>query len=322
MFTPSLAINLRNKINTVFYEGRVEPRHTEFQHFYADVEDGQVYSSVTTKTSLLSRAFYKQMAADKAVDHIQSNLANLSKMEPEEIVEVFNYAREAHVHDLKKAGNWGTHGHDLVDKYMNMWIETGEKPVDIRAFIIDETSNEGICAGLSAVKFIDSYTMFPVVSEKKVLSKRYGYAGTLDSLWLIGEVYKGREGKLDCVHNWMEKGIDKIGCAKCNRQERLILTLCDWKTSNQIFGIGPMSKFDYALQVMAYDMAMYEMTRIRSRRQWIIRLDKQKPHFEVGVIADPKAAAKAFIAINEVSLFASRSQPPLEPLIKKNIITL
>ncbi len=321
MFTPSLAIELRTKINEVFYPDRVVPRHTDTQHFYQDVEDGQIYASVTTKTSLLSRSFYKQMAADKAVDHIQSVMMS-SDYNVDNIAETFAYAREAHVHDLKKAGTWGTHGHDLVDRYITAWIETGERPVDITAFKNEETSNEGVCAGLGAMQFFDTRTMFPIVSEKKVLSKKYGYAGTLDSLFLIGEVYKGRAGKASCEHNWMEKGKNKIACARCGRQEELVLTLCDWKTSNQIFGIGPMSKFDYALQVMAYDGALKEMTGIKCKRQWIIRLDKTKPHFEVGVIADPKAAHKAFIAINDVSNFARRTAPPLEPLNKKEVITL
>jgi hypothetical protein len=321
MFTPSLAIELRDRINLVFYDGRVVPRHTETQHFYQDVEDGQTYASVTTKTSLLSRAYYKQMAADKAVDHIQSVMMS-PDYNVDNIAETFAYAREAHVHDLRRAGTWGTHGHDLVDGYVKQWIETGVRPADITAFKTAETSNEGICAGLGAVQFFDTRTMFPIVSEKKVLSKKHGYAGTLDSLFLIGEVYKERVGNPNHEHVWMEKGKDKIACAYCGRQEQLIPTLCDWKTSNQIFGIGPMAKFDYALQVMAYDMALYEMTKVRCKRQWIIRLDKTKPFFEIGVIADPKSAAKAFLAINEVSAFARRTTPPLEPLNKKTVITL
>lgn len=322
MFVPSIALELREKINSVFYEGRVIPRHTETQHFYEDVTDNEIYASVTTKCALLSRDYYKQMAADKAVDHIVENIPRFSKMEPEEITEVFSYAREAHKHDLKRAGDFGTHGHDLVDRYVTEWIKTGSRPTDIKALVTPEISNEGVCAGLSAVKFFDEFTLFPIVSERKVLSKKHKYAGTLDSLFLVGEVYKGRVGEPRCNHWWFEKSGGKIKCDACKREEQLVLSLLDWKTSNQIFGVGSMSKFDYAMQVAAYSMAIKEMTKLTCKKHWIVRLDKKTPSYEIGVIADIKKAGKAFLAINEVSNYARSPQPPIEPLFKKQVITL
>jgi hypothetical protein len=321
MFVPQLAVQLRKKLNEVFYEGRVVPKHTETQHFYQDVEDGQIYASVTTKTSLLSRDYYKQLAADKAVDHIQSHVMQFSVMEPEQITEVFTYAREAHVHDLSRAGMWGTHGHDTVDKYVDRWITTGKRPESMTEFFGD-VSNEGKCAALSAEKFMHDYTLFPLASELKVISKKHAYAGTLDSLWLIGDVYKDRVGETNCEHDWFNKSKDRVACGLCGREEKLSVLLGDWKTSNYIFGVGTMSKFDYALQVMAYAIALKEMAGITCKKYWIVRLDKQSPHYEIGVITDPKRATKAFLAINEVSNFARSKTPPIEPLFKKQVITL
>lgn len=321
MFVPTLAQELREKIATVFYDGRVVPKHTDTQHYYEDVQDGEVYASVTTKTSLLSRDYYKQLAADKAVEHIQAHITRFSVMEPEQITEVFTYAREAHVHDLNRAGMWGTHGHDTVDKYVDMWIKTNVQPKDMTEFFGD-VSNEGKCAALSAEKFMHDHTMFPLASELKVISKKHKYAGTLDSLWLVGEVYKGRIGEPRCNHWWFEKGKDKIKCDSCKREEKLSVLLGDWKTSNYIFGVGTKSKFDYALQVMAYAIALKEMAGIPCKKHWIVRLDKQKPHYEIGVITNPKLAAKTFLAMNDVSNFARSSTPPIEPLFKKQIITL
>ncbi len=322
MFTPSLALEIRAKIDAVLYEGRVVPKHTEYQHFYQDTTDGETYASVTTKTSLLSREYYKQMAADKAVDHVQSAMIRFNSMEPEEITAVFTYAREAHKHDLNRAGMWGTHGHDIVDRYVSAWIATGEQPKDIRVFWNHDDSNEGKCASLAGEKFMHDYTMFPIASEKKVLSKKHRYAGTLDSLWLIGDVYKGKVGDVGCSHVWFEKGKDKISCEKCGRQEQLFLTLGDWKTSNQIFGHGAMGKYEYAMQVAAYDIALIEMTGIKCKKHWIIRLDKQHPVYEIGYITDIKQARNAFLCINMVSDFARSRVAPLEPLNKKQIITL
>ena len=108
MFTPTLALELREKINSVFYEGRVLSRHTATQHFYEDVVDGQVYSSVTTKTGILSRAQYKDIASGIAVDYIQSRMMNLANMSPEEIADMFSKARGEHHVVLQQAADHGT----------------------------------------------------------------------------------------------------------------------------------------------------------------------------------------------------------------------
>lgn len=322
MFEPTLAKETREKIEAVLYDGRVVPRHTANQHFYEDVTDKELYASVTTKTSLLSREYYKQLAADKAVDYIQEHAYKFQSMTPEEISGVFSYAREAHVHDLNKAGMWGTHGHDMVDRYVRTWIEDKKRPLEIRGFATAETSNEGICAALSAMKFFDDYTLFPIVSEKKLISKKYKYAGTLDSLWVVGEVYKNREGDRTCEHIWFEKGKRKITCVHCGRTEELSIMLGDWKTSNQIFGMGTKGKFDYAMQVSAYAQALKELAKVHVQEHWIVRLDKQRPHYEVGFITDVKEATKAFVAINTVSDFARSPVMPITPLVQKRIITL
>jgi hypothetical protein len=322
MFTPSIALEIREKINSVLYEGRVQPRHTEYQHFYEDTVDGEVYASVTTKTSLLSREYYKQMAADKAVDHVQTALIRFNTMEPEEITAVFTYAREAHKHDLNRAGEWGTHAHDIVDRYVSSWLRTGVQPQDIKEFWLPTDSNEGKCASLGGEMFMKSRTMFPIASEKYVISKKHKYAGTLDSLWLVGEVYKEREGEPRCNHWWYEKSGGKIKCDSCHREEELSLLLGDWKSSNQIFGHGSMGKYEYAMQVAAYDIAITELTGLKCKKHWIIRLDKQKPMYEVGYITDIKQARKAFICMNTVSDFARSRVAPLENLNGKTIITL
>lgn len=324
-FVPQLAIQLRKKIEEVFPDGRIAPRHTETQHFYEDTWDGEVYASVTTKTSLLSRDYYKQMAADKAVDLIKNHLLSHPNDWRDSIIEVLDEARVAHVHDLKRAGTWGTHGHDLVDKYVTSWINTGDRPANIKAFVTPEISNEGVCAGLSAVKFFDDHLMWPIASEKKIVSKNHKYAGTLDSLFLVAKTV--HEGDETCEHEWLDvfssDGVpDRIVCSRCRHIAKLNIVLCDWKTSNNIFGMGTMSKFDYALQVMAYAIALIELAEIECDDHWIIRLDKTSPKYEVGVIAEPKLAASAFLAMNEVSNFARATTPPINPLYQKEVIKI
>jgi hypothetical protein len=287
MKEPALAKEIRDKIDTVFYRGRVMPAHTAHEHFYQDTEDGSIYASVTTKTSLLGRKYYKQMAADKAVDHIQEGIEN-----GEELATVFAEARLRHKVDLEQAGTWGTHGHDMVDGYVSKWISDGVRPADIRGFATKDTSPQGVCAALGAMKFFDDYKMYPIVSEKKVISKKHKYGGTLDSLWLVK--VKGK---------WK-------------------LILGDYKTSNQIYGRGAMGKPDYGWQVMAYSKALEEMTGIKCNEHWIIRLDKNQPKYEIGYIANPRKSWRGFLAMNTISDEVRSKEDPILPLIKKERITL
>ena len=322
MFEPNIAKEIRKKIDAVFYDGRVVPAHTENEHFYKDSEDGEVYASVTTKTSLLSRKYYKQMAADKAVEYIQKFLLENNDPEPEEIGKAFANARYQHEADLNQAGIWGTHGHDLIDAYMQDWIKNSERPQDINTYADQSISPQGICAGLGALKFFDDYTLFPIASEKKVISKKHRYGGTLDSLWLVGEVWKERIGDSSCSHTWGNKG-EHVKCMKCGREEKLVLSLLDWKTSNQIFGYGSMGKYDYAMQVAAYAMALKEMAKVTCKSHWIVRFDKKEPKYEIGVIQDIKKAGEAFLAMNVVNDFARSHEAPILPLVvKKQRMTL
>ena len=314
MFEPTIAKKLREKVNSVFYEGRVIPCHTDTQHFYKDAEDGLVYASATTKTAMLSRDYYKVMAANKAVDVIESHLT-FNPYDEESMQEVYKRAREAHIVDLKQAGTFGTHGHDMVDRYVSEWIKTGIRPIDMKNFITPEISNEGVCVGLSAVKFFNDYTLFPIVSEKKVLSKKYHYAGTLDSLFVVGQVYKERTGNKDCNHDWYDRGNDRIHCGICEREEELQVGLLDWKSSNSI-----LHKHEYGIQIGFYAQALKEMCGIKTKINWIVRLDKKSPSYEIGYIHDIKAAINACIAMNSLSDYSYGKT--IEPLNQKTRITL
>lgn len=323
VFIPTLALELRAKVEAGIPEGRVVPEHTENEHWYKDTVDGEVYGSVTTKTSLLSRSYYKQMAADKAVDHLQAYLLN-NLFSPEGFAIACEEARKAHERDLNKAGMWGTHGHDLIDIYVSEWIKRGEKPTEpILSFAQPDISNEGKCVGLSAEKFFKDHILFPVASEKKVLSKKHKYAGTLDSLWLIGEEVKERrtvDGCTTCA--WEEKTKHRLKCTWCKREIKLEVLLGDWKSSNAIFGHGAMGKYEYSFQCSAYDIALREMTGVRPTKHWIVRLDKHKPYYEVGVISDIKRAGQLFLYMSQISDYARSNKPPITPLVEKTVIRL
>lgn len=316
MFVPSLAKNLRTAIATVFYDGRVVPRHTEYEHFYEDTVDGQIYASVTAKTGILDKVHLKQWAANKAVESLVEFIENNRDYEGFEFLKAIETAKNAHKYHLDQAASWGSAAHDIVDTYVGLWID-GNKPSSIKEVIPEGTAPESISAALGAEKFFNEYTCFPIVSEKKIVSKKYHYGGTLDGLYLIGEVYKDRKGDKDCEHEWWERGSDKIWCEKCNRTEELVLTLLDLKTSNLI-----MDKRDYGWQVACYGHTLTEMVGIKPKQYWILQILKNKPDYVIGVVSRPKDMYKEFLMANELHNRISDGGETVIPLKKKNIVKL
>jgi hypothetical protein len=316
MFEPTLAKNLRHAIMTVFYDGRVVPRHTEYEHFYEDTVDGQIYASVTAKTGILDKQHLKQWAANKAVESLVEFLETHSDYEPMELARAIEDAKYAHKKHLSQAADWGSAAHDLVDNYVSWWMN-GVKPKSMKEIAPADIAPESLCAALGAEKFFKDYTCFPIVSEKKILSKKYGYAGTLDGLYLIGQVYKEQDGDKTCDHDWWEKGEDKIWCEKCGRVEELVLTLLDLKTSNQI-----MDKRDYGWQVACYGKTLTEMVGIKPKQYWILQILKNKPDYVIGVVTRPNDMYKEFLMANEIHKKINDGGETVVPLKKKTIIKL
>jgi len=316
MFVPSLVTKLQQQLSTVFYDGRVVPRHTETEHFYEDTEDGSVYKSVTARTGILDKSHLKQWAANQAVESMLMFLASKSNYEPYELADASREARYAHTQRLEQASGWGTQAHDIVDNYIKLWI-AGQRPADIRSLVPEGTSGEAVSAVLGAEKFYNSHHLFPVASEKKIVSKKHKFGGTLDTLFLLGQADKKR-GEAKCKHQWIEKASGKkLHCVVCWREEKLELLLLDLKTSNSIY-----NQYTYANQVGGYGLALQEMAKIKPALHWILQVKKNRPDYEVAVIKDIKEAERGFLLMNELAQYLESLDAPLVPLKQKNIIKL
>lgn len=313
----TLQRELQAKINSVFYEGRVIPCHTQYEHFYKDKEDGEIYPSVTGVLSIIAKDYLKQWAVNRGVEYVRDWAINMPVINRIDLYEVLERSKTVHKDRLEQAAFWGSDGHNVVDKYVELWISKGKRPVDsILELAEKDISNEGKCAALGAERFFKKHTLFPIVSEKKILSKKHKIGGTLDSLWLIGETYKRREGDKDCEHEWLEQNNGDIVCCKCQRHEKLSLILIDLKTSNQITSI------DYALQVSAYSSILSEMCGIKAKIHWILQLNKNKPDYTIGVVEDVAKHAKAFL--NAQALFQHKKNEiePVKMLKQKTVVRL
>lgn len=298
--------------------GIVMPRHTRYGHFYEHVPTSQTFASVTTKSGILEGEHLKKWAANLAVQYIDKNWDIIT---PENKPEIYKGAVMAHVKDLEQAGDIGTQGHNVIERYLNAWINTKRRPQSITAFITG-TDTRLHAIARSAEQFCVDFNAVPIVSEMKVTSVKYGYGGTLDSLMMIGRVLEKGMTPLDgtrCVHFWGEKKsgrLDFMECMFCGRQVQHFFCLVDWKTSNSI------EKPEYAMQGSAYWQALYEMTGLKPEDIFVVRLDKDRLRYEVMRITDRRKAFGAFINTAKVYDWLNDGVSKLYPIEVKERITI
>lgn len=313
MFAPKLVYKLRKDISTVFYDGRIIPRHTEYEHFYEDTVDGEIYPSVTARTGIIEKKHLKQWAANQAVDSLLDFISNNPTPDPLDLAAASRKARDAHNQALNQASTWGTDAHDMVDNYVRLWI-AGEQPVDMAKLAGPTISGESISAALAAEQFFKDYTLFPIVSEKKLVSKKGKYGGTLDTLFLIAQK---EPNEPECMHSWKDGKTKSIKCEHCGTVRKLTLLLLDLKTSNQVIG-----NYSYANQVGAYSQALSEMVKIKPELHWILQVSKNRPKYDIAVVRDIKKETEGFNLMNKLAQYIEAIEDPLVPLKQKNIIKL
>jgi hypothetical protein len=234
-----------------------------------------------------------------------------------DLYDVLERSKTAHKNVLETASLWGLDGHNVVDKYVDLWVNLGKQPTcSILDLAEKDISLEGKCAALGAEKFFNKHTLFPIVSEKKILSKKHKIGGTLDSLWLIGEPHKRREGDKKCLHKWLEQNNGDIVCSQCSRHEKLTLILIDLKTSNQI------NTIEYAIQVATYSSILSEMCKVKAKTHWILQLNKNRPDYTIGVVEDISKHAKAFLDAYALFRHIKSDPEPVKMLKVKTVIKL
>lgn len=256
----------------------VVAEHTDDGHFYRYIPTGVLMNSVTARTGILDSPHLKQWVAKTTVDYISTHLEVITQENKEDH---FKAAQMAHRDIFLDAGAIGSVGHEAVDKYLKVWLDTGKQPEDIKVFC-DGSDYREFAIARSAELFCKDYNVIPIATELRVASPKYGYAGTMDGLMII-------DG---------------------------ILTLIDWKSSNSI------NKDGYALQTVAYWQAFKELTGIRPKRIWIVRLDKGSAKYEIVNVQDISKAFRIFINLSKVYNWLNNGTTKLYPLNQKNIIKL
>lgn len=277
--------------------------HSELGHFYRHIPTNQLFASVTTKCGILDAPHLKKWAARMGVEHMTNMiLSDPSLLHPSKIEIVQKAAILAHQGYFEEAGDIGTRGHGVVEAYLLDWMKNGRRPDDIRPYVVaaNEEDSRIYAIARSAELFCKDFRVIPIASEMFVCSLKHKTAGTMDSLMMVfRETHKGddtceNQMTFDNVpkqHDFLplsKSHPNKMKCLNCGLAGEYEFAIVDWKSSNAI------DKPEYAMQVAAYWQCLYEMTGLKAKRLYIVRLDKAKAKYEVRVLTNRVAAFKAF----------------------------
>lgn len=270
-------------------EGKIKAVHTMDKHMYR-LPSGTIVDSVTQR-NIIDKPHLIPWAVRLAIEFLEKDDRFLQLKGPtrDDLVKM---AQFIHRDNRDDAGTVGGKAHDCLEMWIKHWIATGERPGDIRQWLINKGHEDSRVwgsarAGEAVFKKYD--TAIPVACEILV-GIESGGAGTLDVLvW----VPSGQRNILN----------DELGH----------LELWDWKTSNQ------MDDF-YAMQTSAYRHFFQKMTGLKIAVVKIFKLDKESDRFHSYLVRFPNRAYAAFRRLSWVYDWRENDMKKL--LEDKNRVTL
>lgn len=155
------------------YNGDITLEFNETTHTYT-IDDKIIYG-VTSIVGVLDKPALIYWAVGKAIEFLQRALKPGMIIDEVNLPSLLEGAKTAHRKHLKDAGDIGTAVHEYLEKYLKAGINKEKLP--------ELPVNKNIRAGVKAViDWAKENNVKFLASERKIYSKKYGYAGTLDAL--------------------------------------------------------------------------------------------------------------------------------------------
>lgn len=254
----------------LFYNGEVCLHYEPRAHRYLLAKDGDLIPQegvtnvchVIDKSEALIPWACKQQAG-YLLNHAGVTLPDgnriLRSMTWQEFENLVLASKTAHKDALEDAGDVGHIAHAWIERYIKAVLYYGAASMQVQELLArfpadDRATN---CC-LAALDWMRNHNVRWLGTERKVYSRKYGYAGTMDGLCLVDS----------CSNHH---------CCKTPFWDRL--TISDWKTSNYLY-------VEHLYQTSAYMQAYNEETEYVNndaplvRDRWIIRLGKEDAEFD------------------------------------------
>jgi len=252
--------------------GKISAAHDEFGHHYR-LPSGKLVDSVTTKL-IIDKPHLIKWSIKKGFEWMEQE-NRWQRLNPTNREEFLQGTMIAYTQARDDAGDIGTKAHNVIETYLNIWMDTWTAPEDIKNLVPEGSDYRVYAACRSAENAFKKYEVFPVASELLVGSDKFNCAGTLDLLMV----------------NLSMPGFPE-------------LELWDHKTSNAV-------KDDYALQVSAYKKFFEDMSGLKISKCRIEHLSKSSDKFKLYNIPNIPQAFKAFKQIVGVYDWLNNRKPKL-----------
>lgn len=244
-------------------EQPIELRYDPVEHVYLLVtEDGQLdkQNGVTTVCKIIDKSNPLMSWACKMMSQkllrtapwlVKDSVGNYLAMTQAEVEKWVMDAKNAHEEKLEDAGAVGHMAHNWVESLIKFLLDP-EKPNPL-ANIPQNPQARQAC--VAATDWMIKHNVRWVATERKIYSRMWRYAGTLDGLCYVDSC-------------------DDPTCTGCRGKEfKDRLSVADWKTSNYLY-------MEYLFQTAAYEAAHEEEFDVDITDRWIIRLGKDDGEFE------------------------------------------
>ena len=251
-----------------FYDGTIELRFDTVKHVYLLVQSDGTLKEVDGVTSTCHIIDKSVVLLPWACKMMQQKLLNslipyLADENPEYVIKVVELedliakAKTAHKEKLEDAGEVGKYAHAWIEEYIKAKLDedhikyeqlTKDFPTDDRA--------QNAC--IATLDWIHRHNVRFIATERKVYSRKFQYAGTMDGL-----------AKVDSCNN-------PLCCPTAFKDH---LAIVDWKTSNYLFP-------EFIMQTASYEAAYEEEIGTDVQDRFIVRLGKDDAKFEVWHLTD------------------------------------
>ena len=178
------------------------PQHDSSGHWYLHTPTGKLLSSVTSRLGILSKPHLAKWQIKVAINWlcVEDRWKRLQNEHWKE--EMMTGAMLAPFDVRDDAGAVGTVAHNAIERYINEWIATGEKPLDIRTLAPVGCDPRSVASMRAVEAYFKKHEIEPIASELLVGDIKYS-AGTLDFLAIV-------DGKLTLIDFKTSNGIDPV----------------------------------------------------------------------------------------------------------------
>lgn len=158
------------------YKGKVELVFDSVKHTYE--ANGKIVFGVTSITGVLDKPALVYWAANMGAEWFEKNIPMGTVIDEISRSKIIEGIKTAFRKKSKEAADIGTAVHKYLEEYLNAGINKEPLP--------DMPHNENIRNAIKAfLEWTKENKVKFIASERKVYSKKYGYAGTLDALGYV-----------------------------------------------------------------------------------------------------------------------------------------